>query len=72
MEPDGLRTPLRTVRTISIMLWRSRNEAGTGRLFRYSHRQSRWWDWVDGLCEPVGKTETTAEPEPADREVGYH
>ena len=69
MEPDGLRTPTRTVRTITIMLWRSRNEAETGRLFRYSHRQSRWWDWVDGLCEPVGKTDTPAEAERTDHEV---
>jgi len=45
------------------MLWRSRNEAATGWSSRYTHRQSRWWDWVDGLCEPVSWMEHAADAE---------
>jgi hypothetical protein len=42
------------------MLWQTPDEAATGRASRYTHRQRRWWDWVDGLCESVGKTDPMA------------
>ena len=63
LEPDDLRSVARHGRTITTMLWRSRNEATTGRSSWGAYRQSRWWDWVDGLCEPVGKTDTQTEPQ---------
>jgi hypothetical protein len=63
MGSDGLRLPHDRVRTITCMLWRSRNEAATGWSSRYTHRQSRWWDWVDGLCEPVARTDQAADAE---------
>jgi hypothetical protein len=69
MGSDGLGPPARTVRTIASMLWRSRNEAATGWSSRYTHRQSRWWDWVDGLCEPVGRAEAV-EPDNAEADAG--
>jgi hypothetical protein len=60
IDSDDLRTGSRTVRTITFMLWQTPDEAATGRASRYTHRQRRWWDWVDGLCESVGKTDPMA------------
>jgi len=65
MEPYGLGSVARTVRTITSMLWRGRNEAA-GRSPWSTHRQSRWWDWVDGLCEPLESTNGQPEARPVE------
>jgi hypothetical protein len=69
MEPYGLRSGAKGVRTIAIMLWRSRNEAGAGRSSWATHRQSRWWDWVEGLSEPVESTSSQPEADQPERTI---
>jgi hypothetical protein len=51
------------------MLWRTPDEAATGKASRYTSGQRRWWDWVDQLCEPVGKNDASADTD-ADRLPG--